>query len=50
MFWIGFGIGMVIGAIIGMMCFALVAVNNRNENDDKEQARYLAEQKDRNEF
>lgn len=50
MFWVGFGIGVIIGAILGIMCMALVTVNHRSEKDDKEQAMYLAMQKDRNEF
>ena len=50
MFWIGFIIGVIIGAILGIMCIALVTVNHRSEKDNKEQAMYLAMQKDRNEF
>lgn len=42
MFWVGFG--------IGIMCMALVTANHRSEKDNKEQAMYLAMQKDRNEF
>lgn len=50
MFWIGFGIGVIIGAILGIMCIALVTTNHRSEKDNKEQAMYFAMQKDRNEF
>lgn len=50
MFWIGFGIGVIIGAILGIMCIALVTANHRSEKDNKEQAMYFAMQKDRNEF
>lgn len=50
MFWIGFGIGTVIGFIVGIFYIALVSVNHRDEKDDEEQAKYFATQKDRNEF
>ena len=45
MFWVGFGIGVMIGAILGIMCIALVIANHRSE-----QAMYFTMQKDRNEF
>lgn len=50
MFWIGFGIGAMIGSILGVMCIALVVANHTNERDDEEQVMYLINQKDRNEF
>ena len=50
MVWIGFGIGVIIGAILGIMCMALVTANHRSEKDNKEQVMYFAMQKDRNEF
>lgn len=39
MFWVGFGIGVMIGAILGIMCIALVIANHRSEKDNKEQTR-----------
>ena len=50
MFWVGFGIGVIIGATFGTTCIALVTANHRSEKDNKEQAMYFAMQKDRNEF
>lgn len=50
MFWIGFLIGLFIGSIIGISCLALITISHRCESEDEEQMRYLAEQKDRNEF
>lgn len=50
MFWIGCGIGAVIGTMLGIMCITLVTTNHRSEKDNEEQAIYLAMQKDRNEF
>lgn len=47
MFWVGFGIGVIIGAMLRIMCIALVTANHRSEKDNKEQAMCLAMQKDR---
>lgn len=45
-----FLIGFIIGFALATFCIALLSANHKNEKDDEEQARYLAEQKDRNEF
>ena len=50
MFWIGFVMGAIAGAAIGMICMVLLAANNRKERNDKKQAGHFIEQKDRNEF
>ena len=50
MFWIGFGIGAVIGAIVGIMSIALVSINSANDKNKEKQKSDIIEQKDRNEF
>lgn len=50
MFWIGFGIGAILGALFGIMCIALVATNCRYEEDNNKHDSRFANQNDRNEF
>ena len=45
----GFIVGMIVGGIVGVMVAAL-AVISRDKADDEEQARYISEIKDKNEY
>lgn len=54
MFWIGLGIGLLLGGIVGIFMTALMAANSYNKDErkreDEEQQRYFSRQTDRNEF